>query len=61
METVRLTVQMRDHDNRTRVTLHRDVPLDRVAERAAEIASRAVSFYRREKKTAAAVAAGERS
>lgn len=47
MQTVRLTVQLRDHKNTRRFTQHLDVPLKNAAQKAAEIASEAAKFMRR--------------
>jgi hypothetical protein len=44
-DTVRLTVQIRDHSNKTRLTRHEDVPLSQVAARASKVATRLARFY----------------
>lgn len=53
METVRLTIQVRDHGNTTRVTLHRDVPLKDVENKAAQVAGEITKYFRKEKRAQA--------
>lgn len=50
METVRLTVQIRDHSNMTRVTKHRDVTIDEVEAEAGEMAGSLAKNFSRPKK-----------
>jgi hypothetical protein len=50
MDNVRLTVQIRDQHNKVRTTMHRDVPLNRVAEKAEELARRQSQMFRKEAK-----------
>lgn len=43
---VRLTVQLRGHDNKVRANLHVDVPVSKVAEAAHELAGDLATFYK---------------
>jgi hypothetical protein len=54
MEDVRLTIQIRDQRNRTRVTLHRDIAINKAAEKARELTADASKMFRKEAKAAAA-------
>jgi hypothetical protein len=51
VDTVRLTLQLRDHGNTRRVTHHIDVPLKDVETKAAEQIKELTRFFRRERKT----------
>jgi hypothetical protein len=58
METVRLTVQLRDHGNTERYTRHVDVPIDKCEAKATEVAHEMLRVFKKERRVKAQVAAG---
>lgn len=45
-DSVRLTIQIRDHDNRQRVTVHQDVTLSGLGSAAKKIAERSGQLFK---------------
>jgi hypothetical protein len=53
MDDVRLTISIRDQRNRTRVTLHRDIAINKAADKAKELTADASKMFKKEAKAVA--------
>lgn len=56
MESVRLTLQIRDHGNTQRYTRHIDVPVDKVETKATEEIHEMLKVFKKDKRVKAQVA-----